>query len=426
MPKKRNHGDGAFYYSKSKKVWRGVVDDGVKPDGTRKQAEVSAKNKEVARAKFEALKVRIREGRTNADVNTTVSEWGTRWLAEVCLPTMQPNGLKSYEGHVRKWIVPTMPNKRVNDVTAADIRAVLARMTKEKIASGTQRKAYTVMSRMFEDARLEKLCQRNPVRDVKAPKVVAQERGSLTTEQVWAVLDAADGHPHGTLWWVALFSGLRQAERAGAQIADLDAVKMEYRVTSTLVLIGSEHGCKKLDDGWECGYKIGGACPQRRYKLPTGFVGRQLHGRVWLGPPKSGKPRNVPLFAKLVERLTAYIESRQHIPNPYGLIWRNDDGNPFLPAQEEQMWRDILYAAGIITAEQLTPGSDIPTGHWARHTTATVLMELGVDPKIIGEIVGHGSERTTRGYQHVSSAVSHEAMGRLSQHWAGELAQLES
>lgn len=37
-----------------------------------------------------------------------------------------------------------------------------------------------------------------------------------------------------------------------------------------------------------------------------------------------------------------------------------------------------------------------PTTHWARHTTATILIELGVDARIIGEIVGHASEEITR------------------------------
>jgi site-specific recombinase XerD len=33
-------------------------------------------------------------------------------------------------------------------------------------------------------------------------------------------------------------------------------------------------------------------------------------------------------------------------------------------------------------------------------------MELGVDAKIIGEIVGHQSEAITRRYQHMSSATA--------------------
>ncbi|MBT1632367.1 tyrosine-type recombinase/integrase [Curtobacterium flaccumfaciens] len=78
--------------------------------------------------------------------------------------------------------------------------------------------------------------------------------------------------------------------------------------------------------------------------------------------------------------------------------------------------RDILFEAGIITQEQCGPGSDVPSTRWARHTTATVLMELGVDAKFIGEIVGHQSEAVTRRYHHVSSAAARDAMDKLGSH----------
>ncbi|WP_338095208.1 tyrosine-type recombinase/integrase [Microbacterium oleivorans] len=76
-----------------------------------------------------------------------------------------------------------------------------------------------------------------------------------------------------------------------------------------------------------------------------------------------------------------------------------------------------MCEAGVITPAQAmrpkdrAPGTaEPPTSHWARHTTATVLMELGVEPKIIGEIIGHGTERVTRGYQHVSSDAARAAL----------------
>jgi site-specific recombinase XerD len=89
-------------------------------------------------------------------------------------------------------------------------------------------------------------------------------------------------------------------------------------------------------------------------------------------------------------------------------------------------------SAGVITPEQAkplreqTPGTPpAPTTHWARHTTATVLMELGVDARIIGEIVGHASEEITRQYQHVSSAAAREAMDRLGRHFSKALESAE-
>jgi site-specific recombinase XerD len=50
-------------------------------------------------------------------------------------------------------------------------------------------------------------------------------------------------------------------------------------------------------------------------------------------------------------------------------------------------------------------------------------MELGVDARIIGEIVGHASEEITRHYQHVSTSAAREAMDRLGAHFAMALVQ---
>jgi 4-hydroxyphenylpyruvate dioxygenase-like putative hemolysin len=38
MPRKRGSGDGGLYYIKSRKLWRGVVNNGYWPDGRRRQA----------------------------------------------------------------------------------------------------------------------------------------------------------------------------------------------------------------------------------------------------------------------------------------------------------------------------------------------------------------------------------------------------
>jgi site-specific recombinase XerD len=45
-------------------------------------------------------------------------------------------------------------------------------------------------------------------------------------------------------------------------------------------------------------------------------------------------------------------------------------------------------------------------------------MELGVDAKIIGEVVGHKFEAATRRYQHVSSTSARDAMDHRGRHFA--------
>ncbi|MEG8035061.1 tyrosine-type recombinase/integrase [Sphingomonas sp. LR61] len=274
---------------------------------------------------------------------------------------------------------------------------------------------------MLEAARVEGLCSRNVANDVKPPAAAVSTRGALSTEDALRVLKVAAERPDGARWWVALLAGLRQAERIGARLSSLslDDERPLLAVEWQLDEIPSEHGCERRDDGaWSCGKKRGASCPRKRLKVPYGFEYQHLVGRLCLIRPKSGHTRYVPLIPALAAALRADIARADGKPNPYGLIWRHDDGSPILPADDQQEWRDILFEAGIITQEQCVPGSDVPTTHWARHTTATVLMELGVDAKIIGEIVGHQSEAVTRRYQHVSSAAAREAMDRLGSHFA--------
>lgn len=48
--------------------------------------------------------------------------------------------------------------------------------------------------------------------------------------------------------------------------------------------------------------------------------------------------------------------------------------------------------------------------HEARHTTATLLLSVGVDPEIIKAIMGHSKIVTTQGYQHVSQEMMRAAL----------------
>lgn len=429
MPRKRQTGDGGLYYIKSRKLWRGVVDAGFWPDGRRRQKYVHSKSQAEARRKMEALKAELVKYGDTLDRTTTVAAWSEHWLTTVCRPNLKPNSYNNYESTTRTWIVPRIGAKTVASIKPSDVRLVLKDVTDKGRKSSTALKVYNVLSGMLEAARMDGLCERNVAADVATPKANESERGALSTDDALAVLKAAAADKEGTRWWVALLAGLRQAERLGAQLTSLDLTAGVYRVEWVLEEVMREHGCGDRENGkWPCGKKQGAACPQARFKLPNVIKHKHLYGRWFLLLPKSNKTRTVPLVPELAEALRRYVAATADRPNPYGLIWRHEDGTPFLPHEDEQMWRDVLFQAGIITKEQTLPPRerpegtpDIPTGHWARHTTATVMMELGVDAKIVGEIVGHVDEKTTRRYQHVSSPAARDAMGKLGEHYAKAL-----
>jgi site-specific recombinase XerD len=53
------------------------------------------------------------------------------------------------------------------------------------------------------------------------------------------------------------------------------------------------------------------------------------------------------------------------------------------------------------------------TQHEIRHTTVTLLMELGVDPSVIKQIVGHSDVLTQEAYKHVSLDFARRALDSL-------------
>lgn len=432
MPRKRQTGDGALYQVKDRNLWKFVIDLDPWPDGRRRQLTVTSRTAQGARDKMAVKRKEIEEFGSPLDRTATVRDWSERWLRDFKRPKLKPNSLAAYESVTRTWIVPTIGSKVVASLKPSDVLLVHKAIGSAGLSSSTARKAYDVMSGMLEDARREGLCARNVAADVDAPAMAVSDRGALSTEDALHILRAAAGLVDGTKWWTALLGGLRQSERSGALVSSLNLDAAMLTVEWALEEIASEHGCgEQVAGAWPCGKSRGGSCTDRKYKMPDGFEYRHLYGRLFLVRPKSGKTRQVPLIAPLVEALRRYIDATADWPNPHGLLWRHPDGTPILPSEDEQAWRDLLHSVGIITAEQTKPPKfreagtpDIPTTHWARHTTATVLMNLGVDAKIIGEIVGHGSESVTRGYQHVSTPAAIEAMDRLGAHFADGLSEI--
>ena len=418
MPKKRGHGDGGLYELKGRGLWRAVVDIGFHPDGRRKQKSVTARTKTEARAKLEALVSEINEHGAPLDKSMTVEKWAEHWLRTVCEPKMKPAALAGYESAVNKWIVPPLRKKRVSALRPSDVRSVTHAVTAAGRAVSSAQKVHAVLSSMLEAARLDGVCAKNVAADVTPPGVGDGGRGALDTDVALRVLQAALRRRDGVRWWFAVLTGMRQGERLGATLDSVDLDRHEFAVQWSLSEVRFKHGC-----GDTCGKKRPGACPSRKLMVGAGLAHRQLEGRLCLVRPKSGKPRYFPLIPALEAELTNYLANDPR-PNPHGLIWRNDDGSPITAEQDQEEWRSVLLDAGVITEAQALPPKDRPEGtpatpttHFARHTTATVLMELGVDAKVIGEIVGHVNVRTTRGYQHVSSAEARKALEAIGAHF---------
>lgn len=105
---------------------------------------------------------------------------------------------------------------------------------------------------------------------------------------------------------------------------------------------------------------------------------------------KGGKDRYVPLAAPLLERLRVYWKT--HRTRPW-LFPAPDGRGPISTTTVQKVFKAALGDSGVRKEASV---------HALRHSYATHLLERGVNLRVIQEILGHKSPRTTALYTHLT------------------------
>jgi len=88
----------------------------------------------------------------------------------------------------------------------------------------------------------------------------------------------------------------------------------------------------------------------------------------------------------------------------YGLVFSRPDGRPLDPTEFSRHFGRMLKRAGLPSIRL----------HDARHTYATLMLELGEGPKVVQSMLGHSSVSVTLDiYSHVSLELEQRAASRL-------------
>jgi site-specific recombinase XerD len=117
----------------------------------------------------------------------------------------------------------------------------------------------------------------------------------------------------------------------------------------------------------------------------------------------------VPLVGKLPVLLAEHRKRTAGQPNPHNLVWHHHDGRPISHKDDHELWQELLVRAGVRVAD----GPPVPH-HRCRHTTATLLLDAGVDSHIVYSVIGHSDVAMTRSYQLVDLTLARQAFNNLS------------
>jgi integrase len=411
-PTKRAKGEGAFF-KRSDGLWIGRIDLGYDDDNRKIRVQVSAKDKDKAVEKLRAKRKEIEEYGFAATGRVTVKDWLTYWIDHVA--QVRPNTAGTYRGIINNHIIPAIGRHQLTKLEMRHVRQMLVLMERKKLTSA-RRQARIILNKALTDAKAEGKVTRVVPDGIKTPNPKKAERVALSAAEARAVLRHIADDRLGSLWATYLLAGLRRGEGIGLTVDRVDLDRGVLDISQQMQRIRWRHGCGEQSDGWPCGRQRGGACPDRAPDVHIDYEYTQLDGGLYLVDPKSDKGRRmVPivdsLHVVLKRRLAALDAERTSFTQDHGLLWPRPDGRPYDPHRMSSTWHDVLQATGVTDVDL----------HSARHTTATLLLEAGVDAHIIQAVMGHTDVVTTRGYQHVDLTMARGAMVQLER-----LIELES
>lgn len=378
-------GVGSEYKQKDGR-WVYAITVGYNGQGHQIRRKVTAKTREKLRLKRRTLMETLWTDQETTGQKT--STWLEHWLTRTVFHEVSPRVYANYRSIINRHLTPAIGGYRLGELGAEEVREALDATRDKGVSERTVQITYGVLSRALRQAVAEGLIDRNPCDAVPRPRAVSQPRQALSVVEARRVLHTAPDHPLGSLFTTLLLSGTRKAEALGLEGERISGGMLD--VSWQLQEIPWSHG-----DKCRCDSEPPRHCTDRRHSIPPGYEARELNGAQMLVRPKtSSSTRVLPLIGHLSKAL-------EGAPGR-GLVWTNDT-LPLRGRDVKRAWSELLSDAGVAQVDL----------HSARHTTASLLLEAGVSPEVISQILGHSSVVSTQAYMHVGLGQKVAAMRDL-------------
>ncbi|PZT77540.1 MULTISPECIES: tyrosine-type recombinase/integrase [unclassified Streptomyces] len=394
--KARANGGGTVYQRKDGR-WEaaGYV---LAANGTRKRVRVYGSTRREAADKLAEKIADSNRGLPVATADSAVGDYLTYWLGSVAIHRLRENTHTRYATCVRLHLVPGLGTKKIARLTAKDVRTFLDRLRttcqcctqgldterkrcctvgeccQKRLSALTVTYVHSVLKSELEHAVREDELPRNVARNVKTTTHQPRRFRPLTAAEARQFLDAARTDRLHALYELALRTGLRKGELLGLHWDDLDLT------TGTASI---RHSLQRTRTSGLTHLPTKTRASERRLALPTECI----HS-----------------LKKHQERQDKERETAGSDWSDSGLVFTTPTGQPLDPTNLTRRFRSFLNRAGLRRIRF----------HDLRHSTATLLLEQGVDLVVIKELLGHAHIGVTASvYAHVRLRLQRQAIDTL-------------
>ena len=144
--------------------------------------------------------------------------------------------LDGYRFVTRVYLAP-LGKRRLTAITKSTVEGLESDLLDRGLSAGTVRAVHRVLSLVMQGAFEDNLIRVNPVRQVRAPKADARERG-IEPDEARRLLAGLEGTPLHAPVALAALTALRRGEVLALRWADVDLAAGELHVTQALEQVG--------------------------------------------------------------------------------------------------------------------------------------------------------------------------------------------
>lgn len=396
----RDKGTGGLSYDAKRDRWIGTIETGWTTKGGRRRVKVSAKTKREALQKLRAKQRDIAmQGVPSPSEQRaqTIKGFSDEWL-ELQKARLSPSAYTANRIAIQKWVIPTIGRRRLEQVSAADVRRVANEIIKAGNTPSTALRYQQVLVKMLKDAVRDGLAVPQAALMVETVSANKPDREAIPLSDAKAILEAARSEPDYSRWLAAFMAALRPAEARGLTWDRVDFDRYALEISWQM---------KPLP------YQV----PRDRksgFRVPVGYESIQVVDAFHLVRPKTKSgDRWIPMVPPLRDAL---LEWREKCPGDYGLVWPNltgkqaaTIGRPREDKVDRAVWKSLCERADAYKNDGRA--YDL---YEARHTAATMLREAGASDEVITLIMGHSTILSTKAYVHVSMERASKSLGVVS------------
>jgi integrase len=315
-----------------------------------------------------------RRGIPVPDKSWKVGEYLDYWLEHVVKVSKRPATYDLYETMIRLYLRPALGRHVLGKLSVPQVQRFLNGRLAEGDSPRKVQVMRTVLSSALTRAMREELVTRNVARLVTVAESVPKEIAPWSPSEVKRFLTAADGDMLYPAFVMLFYLGLRRGEALGLRWSDID---------------------------WDAGL------------IRIREQGQRANKKLVRGPVKTrAGRRTLPLIDPVRLALKDHADRQGEWHEAAGDEWRDSGlvittrkGGQVEPRNFNRSFTRIRTAAGL---RAFRP-------HDARHTCASLLGELRVDPRTAMEILGHSrSSVTMEIYQRASAESRRKALEEVS------------